>query len=99
MGNPPDYDPILEGLRSMRFNGYMWFFQYTITPTVECVSSTNYLVKVTPHNYFNVFVQNNRATVTTSHTSTFRCSFPCAPCISPTSMQWTYLQDVIQQYL
>jgi len=96
MGNPPDYDPILEGLRSMRFTYYVWF---VIHPTVECVVSTpsarKYLVKITPRNYFNVVVEKNQANVTTTHT----CTFPCALTISPTSMQWTYLQDVIQQHL
>jgi len=101
---PPDYDTILEGLRSMRFTYYVLFFiPCTIIPTVECVFSTpfvrKYLVKITPRDYFNVIVENGRAVATTVYKSEFKCTFPCAPTISPTSMQWMYLQDVIQCYL
>ena len=114
---PPDYDTILEGLRSMRFTYYVLFFiPCTIIPTVECVFSTpfvrKYLVKITPRDYFNVIVENGRAVATTDtygragrsadpciYKSEFKCTFPCAPTISPTSMQWMYLQDVIQCYL
>lgn len=98
--HPPDYDSILEGLMSMRFKRYVFLFQYTIIPTVECVYSTHsvrkYLVKITSHTYYNVIVENGCAVATRTSKSEFRCSFPCSPSISPTSMQWTYLQDCIQ---